>query len=214
MPLKKAEIYNSLSMIPGIAISLWWIFKTKYKMLIPASGYIITCIGSIIFHTNAIKHDGNMRLLRYDLICQNIGILANVMYSPLYKHPKIITSMLYIAYTTCFLTNLNVDNERFFSYIGNGINILIASSFNHSLAYQFIGSSVLFLYNLICRKNDYTHALWHLVCHLIVLQYFNECNLYQLYSLKITNLLPHNYNYINLIDHYSLNTNKNLYYLN
>ena len=214
MTFKKAELLNTLSMIPGLGVSLWWIKHTNYKLLIPALGYIITCCGSMLFHGKSIRKEGNPKLLRIDLICQNIGILSSVLYSPLNKHRTILSSMLYIAYTSCFLTNLSIENERLFSFIGNGVNILIATSFNHSLAYQFIGSSVLFLYNLICRKNDYTHALWHLVCHLIIFQYFNECNAYQLYSLKIGNLFPVDYSYINLIDHYSINTNKTLYYIN
>ena len=32
MSYKKDEIFNSLSMIPGIGLSLWWIIKTKCKL--------------------------------------------------------------------------------------------------------------------------------------------------------------------------------------
>jgi len=213
MSYKKDEIFNSLSMIPGIGLSLWWIIKTKCKLLIPASGYIITCIGSIVYHSNCIKNEGNMKLLRIDLICQNIGLFCGVLNSPLSKNRKLITSMLYIAYTSCFLTNLNIEKQRLFSFMGNGINILIASSFNYSIFMQFLSSSFLFLYNFI-NKNDYSHAIWHLVIHAIIYQYLYECNMFQLYSLKISTLFPNDYSLINLIDHYSINTNNSLYYIN
>lgn len=211
---KKDELFNTLSMIPGIGMSVWWIFKSKYKLLVPASGYIITCVGSILYHSKCIKNNDNstMKYLRLDLICQSIGIFSGILYSPLCTNKKLISSMLYISYTSCFLTNLQIERHRLFSFMANGINILIASSFNYSLCMQFLSSSIIFLYNFI-NKNDYSHAIWHLIVHVVLYQYLYECNLYQLHKLRVTDILT--YNYVNLIDHYTINTNQSLYsYIN
>ena len=187
MKPKLGELLNTLSMIPGIGISLWWMSKVPVKFWTPSCGYIITCCGSMLFHGKSINNDlnrTNTHLLRIDLICQNIGLFSGIFYSPLCSNIKLICCMIYISHLTCFHTNLNYEYDRFLAFLGNGLNIILASSFNKSLLMQVIGSGYIFLYFHLCKKNDFSHAIWHLTCHAIMYQYFNECFLFQLSNIS------------------------------
>jgi hypothetical protein len=99
--------------------------------------------------------------------------------------------MIYVSYLTCFNSDLNNDKERFLAFLGNGLNVIAASSFNKALLTQVIGSGFIFLYFHICKKNDFSHAIWHLTCHAIIYQYFNECYLFQLSNISSSFTSPY-----------------------
>jgi hypothetical protein len=175
MTFKIQEFFNSISMIPGVIMSLLFMRHRPLVLCVPMIGYIITCSSSILFHGKAVYHAGNPKLLRLDLISQNIGLIIGSIYSPIINYPGRIIKIIYVATISGYYANLENENEQNFAFMANAINILIANSFNKWLMIQWVASFIIFK---IPKK--YTHACWHILCHCIVYQYFKECDKFQL----------------------------------
>ena len=175
MGFKIQEVFNSLSMVPGVIMSLFLMRRRPLALCVPMIGYIITCSSSILFHGKAVYREGNPKLLRLDLVSQNIGLILGSIYSPLINYPGRIIKMVYVATISGFYANLDNDIDQNYAFMANAINILIANSFNNRLMIQWMVSFIIFK---IPKK--YTHSCWHIMCHCIVYQYFKECDKFQL----------------------------------
>jgi len=143
----KQQIYNAVTMIPGIIMALVLGIKNKYPKNIAIYSYIITCIGSIIYHMHASTTGDdfvNYKFLRLDLICQQIGVYIGMLCSPM-GIPGILSI---VPFTLCsMITNLNYKSERNLSYISNSICIAIACLFAPRLYKYFMIAGLIFVYS-------------------------------------------------------------------
>jgi hypothetical protein len=171
---KRDEVFNAVSMLPGIGMIGWWMVRTPYVWWPPLCGYILMCCGSMLYHIDAaINGVERMLFLRCDLICQNIACLTGVLYSPYSTNAIVISTIINMAYISCVFANLYDPREVNLAKFGNGMNIFLMLTIDQLLIIEFCGSACIFLYYFIVRTNDYSHAIWHLTIHVIFYRYID-----------------------------------------
>lgn len=171
--IQKRQLYNAISMIPGIIMVLILGPKNKYPKKIAIYGYIITCIGSIIYHLHAsVKEEEyiNWKFLRLDLFCQQAGIYIGMLCSQM----GIQGVLTIIPLTICsMITNLNYSNERIISFISNSICIIIACLFAPKVYKYFIIAGLIFIYSQI-KKHTYIGTVFHFMIHICMYTYYES----------------------------------------
>jgi hypothetical protein len=170
---KKDEFLNAISMIPGFALIGWWMTIVSFDMWPPLIGYVLMCCGSIYYHTDAMLREKNSKLLRLDLVCQNIACITGILYSPYSDNNFLLMIIINCAYIACVKTDLRNIWERYLAKFCNGISIFIMISFDNVLIIEFCGSACIFLYYYLYHVNDYSHAIWHLTIHGIINRYIH-----------------------------------------
>lgn len=159
------ELWNGVSMIPGVIMSLWFLFTvSKVQLRLPMIGYIITCFLSMVYHFN-VNAANSHKLLRWDLIGQQIGLVCGISQtvmgttSPLLLVPGI---------TAICICNLQDANEKKIGYMCSAVNILLTFCWSLKACVIWVMSFACFLCGGV------GHVAWHIGCHLAVNELFKH----------------------------------------
>jgi hypothetical protein len=198
----KDEFLNAISMLPGIGLIVWWLNYLPYYIWPPLLGYILMCSGSILYHSVAmVNEERDPRLLRVDLVCQNIACITGVLYSPYSDNSILITTIILCTYISCVMANLRDPREVALAKLSNAVNLFIMVSFDKVLIIEFIGSGCIFLYYYVVRINDYSHAIWHLTIHIVIHRYIKLLLEWQMKHIFILDIAFVNDKYIKMDDY-------------
>lgn len=166
LPHKEEQLSSALSMVPGILLALYWSRRYRgtpiYNM---AYTYILTCLGSIVYHVHSAYHVGyHPRWLRFDIFCQQLSGLCCTYYTIGARGILVILPLLVV------ITLLD------FSHVPSSYAALAAhalSVFTVSLIGSVRGALqwliAFFTYGMKdVFPNGYTiiQNLWHVLCHM------------------------------------------------
>lgn len=171
--IRRREIVNAITMLPGLMMSYWWLQFTQMPQSFAMIGYCITCVCSITFHSMRAwkRKTMNRRWLRMDIIGQNIGLMIGITQTVIGQ--KGILLLAPFA-TIGLIANLDNTIERNMAYIANGANILLAMSFSKWLVAQWFVAFACFAADKTPWFQGSGHILWHIMCHVIINQYFQH----------------------------------------
>lgn len=157
------ELYNCLSMIPGIPYAIFHIYKMGYSWSIASPLlYIVLCVNSCVHHLYAhVSAEPSMFLLKVDLNTQLIAC----MFTSLFATYGLRGSILILA-ILAFEARLKLESDlqRCACYALNGVSVIISSGAHASIVAHWMGSFALFAIGILF-KNEYTHSLFHLYNH-------------------------------------------------
>ena len=171
------QILYSLSMLPGICMSCKWIsfLGKRGRIIIPMIGYIITCMGSMIFHaTAALRMDP--RWLHLDLLGQNIGLMCGISQTVLGQTSPLI---LFPAASVSFIADVKNEKEKLVAYIANGLNILLTCMFSKQLCLYWAIAFCSFLIGTVRSMYGIWHLFWHAMCHITINDFFKHVYMFK-----------------------------------
>jgi hypothetical protein len=171
--MRGEDVFNALSMVPGIALSYVWIRESDYPYNISMYGYIVTCACSITFHLAKAYYGSSMhqRWLRIDLIGQNVGLICGGSQTRLGYSSVLMVLPLSIV---CLVANLDNPKEKQLAFVANFINILITYSYKLELVAQWFIAVMFFALDDFIPSYGVGHTVWHLMCHVILRQSFQH----------------------------------------
>ena len=157
------QTLNALSMlIPGISLSLWWIFTSELYIQLVAIPYIFVCICSYIHHSYSAKYDTfNPKTLRLDITSQQLLAYAALLVVPYNSITVMLMSMLTAVIS---IGDLGNDKEINVVLIANALTLILVG-FHYSFRcgiYWALSLSLLYL------PTKYTMVLWHFACHISI----------------------------------------------
>jgi len=164
------QYYAAITMIPGIVMSILAIFTYPYHrkriLIIAAVSFIVTCTGSILYHTHEMKmaqtHCApNKKYLRLDVFTQQIAA-----YTPFFVTHG-IRPFLVVAPLIAFIynTDLSIPSEVLPTLI---VNVLIFMLILLCMGKKYTVPFIIALASY-CLPTIYNLSLWHIFVHITVL---------------------------------------------
>lgn len=153
-------------MVPGIALSLYWIRHVSGYSMLGMIGYILTCIASMAYHFAFAIHEKNINpeWLRLDMIGQNVGLMLGISQTVMGY-----TSYLLMAPFVCIplIADLRNKNEKLVAFACNALNILIIGMFDIKIICAWL-TGFMFFYLGHIYMHIWPHVMWHMMCHIAV----------------------------------------------
>jgi hypothetical protein len=156
------EVINGVSMIPGIFTGIYWNFMDTCDLSMVSYIYIYFSIVSMIHHLFVAHYYYNFKLLRLDVISQQIVSLT--ILSKKGEHLYIII----IAFLSTLLFFVNFKKRKYIAYGTNAVIMFIMSYvFDFKIKIYFFICISIFLMGQILH-DDFTHGLFHLFIHIMM----------------------------------------------
>ena len=168
LPHKAEQLLAAASMIPGILLALYWARKTKDtipRIAIVAFTYIVTCIGSIVYHSFCAYNPGyHPRWLRLDITCQQLTVYSTAILSPLGISGALLILPLALIIRLADFAHVP---SSYVALAAHALSILAMSSVvNMRTATQwFFAFAVYGMKDVIPNSYTIAQTLWHVLCH-------------------------------------------------
>lgn len=162
------EVFNGLSMIPGILMSLQWMKRVSGETVIAMIGYTITCICSCIYHLSK-SYDSSYKFLKVDLVGQNVGLMCAISQTVMGRSSFLLLLPLS---TLSVLIDTDVENERHLALLANALNIILTCCWSVKLCMYWIVGFAFFATGLVFDTRGIAHLMWHAMCHITVNKFF------------------------------------------
>ena len=167
------ELWNCVSMIPGLVLTTHWGRSTSFPKALAMVGYSIICLGSMSWHFMHWIHGDrvNMKWLKVDLVCQNVGLMLSISQSALGAGGVL---MLLPCAMISLITDPRDKRQKQLAYSANATNILINASISKYIVMQWLLGFTFFGTEILWPEyaNGIGHVAWHIVCHICVHQHF------------------------------------------
>ena len=158
-------------MVPGIIMAFVMGKKPAFaNVKTPIYAYILTCLGSIVYHFRNAFRGFDSRFLRIDMIGQHIGFWIGVLLSPLGVMGTLC--LLPFSLISLVVANLQDAKEIALSQLCNALCILIACSFKPLLLIYWVVAFMVFATKRYI-SNPFSHGLFHLICHANMYKYYS-----------------------------------------
>lgn len=155
------EVWNAVTMIPGITLGVKWLTSTHCGILFPSS-YILFSLASMTHHLTSAFRSYDIRLLRVDLTTQQICSLMLLSNEREFMRMWIVMAMIYMSLL------VNLHRKRRVAYAINGLTMMVvADHFGTQAKKICLGTILVFIYGNITR-NKYAHGIFHILSHVTV----------------------------------------------
>lgn len=167
LPHKQEQQISAISMIPGILLAIMYKPKGNAKVLrYIAYSYIITCIGSIIYHTYCANHPGyHPKWLRLDITCQQISLYLATLICPLGIRGVLLLLPFATLIGLCDLADYQMCDV---ALIGHACSILVLSVFGsiRTTLQWMVSFATYAMKHVYPESYTISQTLWHVLCHI------------------------------------------------
>ena len=153
-------------MIPGILLALYVSSTTtNTHVAILAYIYIVTCVGSIVYHTYYAYYGFDSRMFRLDIVGQQALLYTGVLLSPLG-----LTGACMMLPVACIVTMCDFSKDVTFTYgtLVHALSVIVCTMFvSLQSAFQWLFAFMVYSCKHIWPESyTISQTTWHILCHI------------------------------------------------